>query len=112
MNCNKLREVLDRHNKYGHELSYNELKELVPVSETEKHDVYIQKMYIIIGQFSMTMICLVKAHFFITDSTAVFGVLSALFFGLYIVYNCLSISYFRSPHKHNSWKPEVVVILF
>ena len=42
MSFNKLREVLDRHfNKYGNKLSYNELKVLVPDSDTEKHDVYI-----------------------------------------------------------------------
>ena len=107
----KLKELLDRHfNKFDNELSYNELKMLVPDSETEVHDMYIQKMYIAIHNIAMMGICFIMAHTFITDKNAEFG-FPGLFFGLYLVHIGLSISYYRSPFKHNSWKPEVLVIL-
>ena len=40
-----LRKFLDRHyNKFDNELSYDALKELVPATETEEHDMHLQKM--------------------------------------------------------------------
>ena len=59
----KLKILLDRHfNKFDNELSYNELKLLVPDSETEVHDTYIQKMCIAIHNIEMMGICFVRAH--------------------------------------------------
>ena len=110
---NKVRDFIDRHfNKFDNELSYNELKVLVPDSETELHDVHIQKIYIGILNLAMLNLCFTRVYYIITDSrTDEFGTITALFFGLYLCHITLSISYYRSPIKHKSWKPEVLVIL-
>ena len=101
---NKVRDFIDRHfNKFDNELSYNELKVLVPDSETELHDVHIQKMYIVIFNLAMLLICSIRVHYIITDSNVELGTISALFFGLYLMHVTLSISYYRSPTKHKSW---------